>query len=110
MSHFSPATVPRGLVLLTILSLGVFRPFILPARSSILNHQPQNQDELQIFTGTVISMNNGKFFLKSEATGTIYGLDNQPLARNFADKKVSVTGTLDKTSTIHIKNIEEQKA
>jgi hypothetical protein len=40
----------------------------------------------------------------------LYGLDNQALARQFANKKILVTGTLDKTATIHVKTIEEKKA
>lgn len=41
---------------------------------------------------------------------TIYGLDDQTLAMQFLNRKVSVTGTLDRPVTIYVKNIEEQKA
>jgi len=87
------------------------RPRITPlAQPFISDDQPQNQEQLKIFTGTIVSMNNELFFLKDDTKNAWYGLDNQALASKFADKKVSVTGTLDKTDMIHIKNIEEQKA
>ena len=41
---------------------------------------------------------------------TIYGLDDHTLAMQFLNRKVSVTGTLDRPVTIYVKNIEEQKA
>ena len=86
---------------------------ILQAQPFTLNGQsehPDDQEEMQIFSGTIVVMTSGIFVLKDDVKNISYGLDNQALASKFADKKVSVTGTLDKTDTIHIKNIEEQKA
>ena len=63
-----------------------------------------------MFTGTIVSVTGGTFALKEAKAGVLSGLDNQALARQFVDKKVEVTGTLDKAATIHVKSIEEQKA
>jgi len=63
-----------------------------------------------MFSGTVVSTGDVSFLRAEDEHKTMYGLDDQSLARQFINKKVSVTGTLDKTATIHVKNIEEQKA
>lgn len=89
----------------------ITRSVVVPHVESFLTqeHAP-NQEQLQIFTGTIISITGGMFALREDANAMLYGLDNQALARQFANKKVAVTGTLDKTATIHVKSIEEQKA
>ena len=107
----------------TILSAGLFLLTLVPAGDAHIltklqppqvtqSKQPQNtenDEQLQEFTGTIVSMTSGILILKDDAKSISYGLDNQGLARTFADKKVVVTGTLEKTDTIRIKSIEEQK-
>jgi hypothetical protein len=70
---------------------------------------PQKQEQLQMFEGTVVSV-NGLFFLQGGGKRSLYGLDDQVVAKSFANEKVIVTGVLDTRGTIHIKNIEEEKA
>ena len=70
---------------------------------------PPQQEQLQMFEGTVVSV-NGLFFLQAGGKGALYGLDNQVVAKSFANEKVVVTGVLDARGTIHIKDMEEQKA
>jgi hypothetical protein len=70
----------------------------------------QTDEQLQMFSGTIVSTGDVLFLSAEDEHKTMYGLDNQSLARQFLNKKVSVTGTVDKTATIHVKNIEEQKA
>ena len=86
-------------------------PLLVPlVRPVVITKQLPNQEQVRAFAGTIISQNGGVFFLQDDANKTLYGLDNQALASKFLDKKVSVIGTLDKTGTIHVKSIEEQKA
>src|ERR1700759_4485978 len=83
-----------------------------PPKNSLLNQEPapnQTDERLQMFSGTIVSTDNIFFLHAEDDHKTMYGLGNQRRARMFLNKKVSVTGTLDKTSTIHVKNIEEQK-
>ena len=83
---------------------------VLPLGPSyVAQHKAPAQEELRIFTGTIVSVGGGTFALKEDKTGVLYGLDNQALARQFAGKMVTVSGTLDKAATIHVENIEEQK-
>ena len=70
----------------------------------------QIDEQLQMFSGTVVSTDNILFLRGEDDHKTMYGLDDQNLAMKFLNKKVSVTGTLDRKATIHVKNIEEQKA
>ena len=86
---------------------------LCPPRISFRIQEPvpnQTDEQLQMFSGTIVSTDNILFLREEDDHKTMYGLDNQSLARMFLNKKVSVTGTLDKTATIHVKNIEEQKA
>jgi hypothetical protein len=83
-----------------------------PPRISFQIQEPaphQTDEQLQMFSGTVVSTDN-ILFLRGDDHKTMYGLDDQNLAMKFLNKKVSVTGTLDRKATIHVKNIEEQKA
>ena len=113
MSRVSSTIISVGFILTTLATVGFAQPLtILQPQPLMLTPQsqnPENQEQLQIFMGTVIPMASGMLVLKDDAKDIVYGLDNQALAQKFADKKVAVTGTLDKMHTIHIKNIEEQK-
>ena len=115
MNRVSSTIISVGFILTTFAAVGNAQPRTIPQpRPLILDTQPkpqnpENEEQLQIFMGTVIPMASGTLVLKDDAKDILYGLDNQALAQKFADKKVAVTGTLDKMHTIHIKNIEEQK-
>ena len=111
MSRVSSIIIVFGLMRMTLATPSIARTMVVPqAHSFEAGNQVQNQELLQIFAGTIVLMDTGMFALKDDAKNAVYGLDNQALARKFADKRVLVTGTLDKTATIHVKNIEEQKA
>ena len=113
MNRVSSTIISVGFILTTLATVGDAQPMtILQPQPLMLTPQsqnPENQEQLQIFMGTVIPMASGMLVLKDDAKDILYGLDNQALAQKFADKKVAVTGTLDKMHTIHIKDIEEQK-
>jgi hypothetical protein len=98
------------LTLMAPATAGVTHPVISQLHSLAVEDQTPNEEELQVFAGTIMSKNGGMFFLEDDTNHTLYALDNQALAAKFADKKVLVTGTLDKKGIIHVKNIEEQKA
>ncbi len=100
-----------ALILMAPATAGVAHSIVVSqARSFVIENQAPNQEKLQIFAGTIVSKDGGMFFLEDDTKYTVYALDNQALAAKFANKKVLVTGTLDKKGTIHVKNIEEQKA
>jgi hypothetical protein len=99
------------LIVMAPATAGVVQPMVVSqARLFVIEDQAPNQEKVQVFAGTIVSKDGGMFFLEDDTKYTVYALDNQALAAKFADKKVLVTGTLDKKGTIHIKNIEEQKA
>ncbi len=99
------------LLLMAPETAGVVQPMVVSqGRSFVIEDQAPNPEKLQVFAGTIVSKNGGMFFLEDDTKYTVYALDNQALAAKFADKKVLVTGTLDKKGRIHVKNIEEQKA
>jgi hypothetical protein len=106
MKRVSSTILFAGFTLTTLATVGVAQPV---TQTQLLMTNPGDEGQLQTFMGIVIPMASGTLVLKDDAKGILYGLDNQALARTFADKKVAVTGTLDKMHTIHIKNIEEQK-
>ena len=112
MNRFSSTIISVGFILTTFATVGYAQPLTIHQPRLMLTPQsqnPENEEQLQVFMGTVIPMASGMLVLKDDAKDVLYGLDNQALAQKFADKKVAVTGTLDKMHTIHIKNIEEQK-
>lgn len=64
------------------------------------------QEQPQTFAGKIVK-SKGDWVLKDQATGTMYKLDNEDQAKQYAGKNVKVTGTVDTaTNTIHIANIE----
>jgi hypothetical protein len=67
-------------------------------------HQPSQE-----FQGT-IEKAQSKYVLEDKASGATYQLDNQDKAKQFVDKDVKVTGTLDpSTNTIEVSEIQEEK-
>lgn len=71
--------------------------------------QQQAQQPSQEFQGT-IEKQQAKYVLEDKASGATYQLDNQDKAKEFADKDVKVTGTLDpSTNTIEVSEIQEVK-
>jgi hypothetical protein len=113
MSHLFSRQSFTFAFLVSLSTATVAQPVKLPQpKASLISAQsqhPEDPDQLQAFTGIIV-MSAGVYFLKDDATKTLYGLDNQELAHKFADRVVAVTGTLDKSRTIHIKDIEEPKA
>ena len=71
--------------------------------------QQQARQPAEEFQGT-IEKTGTKYILDDKASGATYQLDNQDKAKQFADKDVKVTGTLDpSTNTIQVSEIEEAK-
>lgn len=71
--------------------------------------QKQAKQPTQEFQGTVAKAGT-KYVLEDKASGATYQLDNQDKAKEFVDKDVKVTGTLDpSTNTIQVSAIEEVK-
>lgn len=71
--------------------------------------QLQTKQPAQEFQGT-IEKTGAKYVLEDKASGARYQLSNQDKAKQFVDKDVKVTGTLDpSTNTIDVSAIEEVK-
>lgn len=71
--------------------------------------QQQAKQPSQEFQGTVTKAGT-KYILDDKASGATYELDNQDKARQFVNKDVKVTGTLDpSTNTIEVAEIQEVK-
>ncbi|MGC1106326.1 MAG: DUF5818 domain-containing protein [Candidatus Acidiferrales bacterium] len=80
------------------------RSFAVPVET-----QQQTQQPSQEFQGT-IEKTGTKYVLKDKASGATYQLNNQDKAKQFFDKDVKVTGTLDpSTNTIEVSEIQEMK-
>jgi hypothetical protein len=109
MTRLSSSIVSAGLLFMALATVRGITPAV-QAQPFVTEDQLKDQDELHIFTGTIVSTKSQMFVLKDEVKNASYGLDNQVLAAKFVDRKVSVTGSLDKMGVIHVKNIEEQKA
>jgi len=72
--------------------------------------QDKDRDQLQTFSGRIVSMNGELFILRDDANQVWFHLDDQRAAEKFAGKKAVVTGMLDPaTDVIHVKSINEQK-
>ena len=72
-----------------------------PAPSSQDSASPASQGTA--FTGTIVKA-GGKYVLKTDSQ--TYQLDDQEKAKVYANKQVSVTGTVDQsTSTLHVTDI-----
>lgn len=80
------------------------------ATLSPIAQQQQQQPTSQAFTGKIMQLKNGQFALITGKTDKGYSghlLDDQDNAKKFANKDVTVTGTLDtSTNTIHVTNIQ----
>lgn len=105
-----------------LISAGAFVALVLcsptSASSAAAQTMPQNFTEStqlqskqpsQEFQGT-IEKTGTKYILEDRASGARYQLSNQDKAKQFLDKDVKVTGTLDpSTNTIDVSEIEEMK-
>lgn len=81
----------------------------MKTESPIAFTQQQAQQPSQEFQGT-IEKHETKYVLEDKASGATYQLDNQDKAKQFADRDVKVTGTLDpSTNTIEVSEIQEVK-
>lgn len=68
--------------------------------------QPQNPQQSQVFTGKVVKSKDGLVF-QDDATSATYKVDNEDQLKQFAGKRVKITGTLDTaTNMIRISNVE----
>jgi hypothetical protein len=77
--------------------------------SSMAIAQQQAHQPSQEFQGT-IEKAQSRYVLEDKASGATYQLDNQDKAKQFVDKDVKVTGTLDpSTNTIEVSEIQEEK-
>lgn len=71
--------------------------------------QLQTKQPSQEFQGTIEKAGT-KYVLEDKASGARYQLNNQDKAKQFVDKDVKVTGTLDpSTNTIDVSAIQEMK-
>jgi uncharacterized protein YdeI (BOF family) len=95
---------------MTLATPGIVQSVRTAPTPSVEDNQAPNQEQLRIFSGIITSQPGGMFFFQDDSSKMPYGLDDQVLAAKFVDKKVMVTGALDKTGIIHVKNIEEKKA
>ncbi|MFB3921118.1 MAG: DUF5818 domain-containing protein [Terriglobia bacterium] len=63
--------------------------------------------ETKTFVGLIGKLDDGRLAFQEKSTNTVYLLDDQEKAKEFAGKNVKITGTLDAaTSTIHVKDIQ----
>jgi hypothetical protein len=70
----------------------------------------KNDPSIRTFTGT-ISKNGDQFVLTDPKSHKVYQLDDQDAASRFAEKNVTVTGTLDTVKNIiRIQSIAEAAA
>jgi uncharacterized protein DUF5818 len=84
---------------------------ILPATPDLFDQQSsqaqQQQAPVKTFTGK-ISKSGQQFVLEDPATKAAYQLDDQKKAKQYENKNVRVTGTLDADGNIiHVQSIEE---
>ncbi|HKF51215.1 MAG TPA: DUF5818 domain-containing protein [Candidatus Acidoferrales bacterium] len=71
--------------------------------------QLQTKQPSQEFQGTIEKVET-KYVLEDKASGARYQLSNQDKAKQFVDKDVRVTGTLDpSTNTIDVSAIQEMR-
>jgi hypothetical protein len=69
------------------------------------NQQSSAHDTAQTFVGKIVK--SGDRYILKASGGTSYRLDDQSGARQYEDKDVRVSGTLDSTdNTIHVAQIE----
>ena len=73
-----------------------------PQQDPATQQPSENQQKL---IGKIAKSSEGKYVLV-ESSGTQYQLDDQDTAKKFAGKKVTVSGSVDtSSSTIHVENI-----
>lgn len=76
----------------------------LSAQAELQTKQPSQE-----FQGTIERI-QAKYVLEDKASGARYQLSNQDKAKQFVDKDVKITGTLDpSTNTIDVSAIEEME-
>lgn len=80
-------------------------------RSANLAKSPKNSnEEIRKFVGT-ITKNGEEFVLNEASTHKLYDLDDQNAASRFANRNVTITGTLDAVKNIiRIQSIAEAAA
>jgi uncharacterized protein YdeI (BOF family) len=67
------------------------------------------QPAMKSFSGTIVKVSD-KYVLQDNATNTKYELDNQSTAKQYEGKQVTVTGSLDASSSmLHVETIELAK-
>ena len=66
------------------------------------------QPSMKTFSGTIVKVSD-KYVLEDTATNSKYDLDNQSTAKQYDGKQVTVTGSLDANSVLHVETIELAK-
>jgi len=104
-----------GLTLMLVMAWG--GPFTSSPYAQDQQQQPQTQQSQQqpdqnqkagIFTGTIIK--DGHQYALSDASGTIYKLDDSERAKPYEGKPVKVTGEFDgQANVIYVESIEPAK-
>jgi hypothetical protein len=111
MKHKAGLTATCAVVAFTVCSSTSGKNLMAQAKleSPMAFAQQQAQQPSQEFQGT-IEKKQAKYVLEDKASGATYQLDNQDKAKEFVDKDVKVTGTLDpSTNTIEVSEIQEVK-
>ena len=88
---------------------------IAPAGVAVVHAAPVpasiQPEDLQTFTGKIMSQNGDRFILREDSSDMWYHLDDQEQASKYLGKTVQITGTLDgRSDMIHIRNIVEDKS
>jgi hypothetical protein len=76
-----------------------------------VNTAPEEPENLQTFSGKIMSQNGDRFILREDSSDMWYHLDDQEQASKYLGKTVQITGTLDgRSDMIHVRNIVEEKS
>ena len=85
-------------------------PSLGSSRLAAQNSNDRRQPSIRTFTGA-IAKNGDQFVLNESNTHKLYELDDQKAASKFAEKNVTITGTLDTVKNIiRIQSIAEATA
>lgn len=85
-------------------------PSLGSSRLTTQNSNDRRQPSIRTFTG-IIAKNGDQFVLDESSTHQVYELDDQKAASKFAEKNVTITGTLDTVKNIiRVQSIAEAVA
>jgi uncharacterized protein YdeI (BOF family) len=84
---------------------------IAPAGVAAVHAASAQPEDLQTFSGKIMSQNGDRYILREDSSDMWYHLDDQQQASKYLGKTVQITGTLDgRSDMIHIRNIVEDKS